>query len=87
MRVLNGLGLKNGRDVNSALNAISFPDRQRSPPGRQRSPRRSFFASSKQTCNDGVLADTAAELRARDLTHSLQFQLPLARVRLAHFQQ
>jgi hypothetical protein len=87
MRVLNGLGLKNGRDVNSALNAISFPDRQRSPPDRQRSPRRSFFVSSKQTCNDGVLADTAAELRARDLTHSLQFQLPLARVRLAHFQQ
>ena len=65
MRVLNGLGLKNGRDVNSALNAISFPDRQRSP-------RRSFFASSKQTCNDGVLADTAAERRARDLTHPLQ---------------
>jgi hypothetical protein len=87
MRVLNCLGLKNGRDVNSALNAISFPDRQRSPPDRQRSPRRSFFVSSKQSCNDGVLADTAAELRARDLTHSLQFQLPLARIRLAHFQQ
>jgi hypothetical protein len=86
MRVLNGLGLKNGRDVNSALNAISFPDRQRSPPDRQRSPRRSCFVSSKQSCKDGVLADTAAELRARDLTHSLQFQLPLARERLAYFQ-
>jgi hypothetical protein len=87
MRVLNCLGLNNGRDVKSAWNAISFPDRQRSPPGRQRSPRRSCFVSSKQSCNDGVLADTAAELGARDLTRPLQFQLLLARVRLAHFQQ
>ena len=33
------------------------------------------------------LVARAAELGARNLTHPLQFQLLLARVRLAHFQQ
>jgi hypothetical protein len=85
--VLNCLGLINGRDVNAAWNAISLLDRQRSPLDRQRSPRRSCSVFSKQSRNDGVLGDTAAELGARDLTHPLQFQLFLARVHLADFQQ
>jgi hypothetical protein len=85
--VLSCLGLINGRDVNTAWNGISFLDRQRSPLGRQRNPRRFRSVFSKQSRNDGVSGDTAAELGARDLTHPLQFQLFLARVHLADFQQ
>jgi hypothetical protein len=51
--VCNYLGFINGRDVNTARIRISFLDRQRSP-------RRSCSAFSKQRLNDCLLGDTAA---------------------------
>ena len=63
----------NGRHVNDAWNASSFPDRQRSL-CRNASP-----MISKQCRNDDVLGHTSPELGARNLAHPLQLQLLLGK--------
>ena len=62
----NCLDHMRGRRVNTAWNAISLPDRQRSLR------RNTCTVFCKHCRNDGVLGDTLPELGARNLAHPLQ---------------